>query len=166
MTTIFQTHYEKDFDQKKVFVQRTFDAPLELVWRAWTEKEILDQWWAPRPWQTKTKSIDFKTGGHWLYSMVGPNNEEHWSKADYVLVEPMKAFHGLDVFCDANGIAVEGMPQNDWKVNFSAVENQTLVKVELTFPTIEQMEMLIKMGFEGGFAMAHTNLDEVLKTLK
>jgi len=165
MTTIFQTHYEKDFDQKKVYVHRTFNAPLELVWRAWTEKEILDQWWAPKPWQTKTKSIDFKTGGHWLYAMVGPNNEEHWSKEDYVEVIPMQSFHGKDVFCDSNGNAIPDMPQNDWKVNFSAVENQTLIKVELTFPTVEQMEMLIKMGFEGGFAMAHTNLDEILKTL-
>ena len=53
-------------------VTRTFDAPIDLVWRAWTEAELLDQWWAPSPWKSKTKTMDFSENGKRLYAMCGP----------------------------------------------------------------------------------------------
>ena len=166
MTNTYQTSYRKDVEAKKIFVTRTFDAPLEKVWKAWTNKEILEQWWAPKPWKAKTKSMNFATGGSWLYAMVGPANEEHWSKAEYLSVVPLKSFHGKDCFCDKDGNPISGFPSTDWKVNFISSQNQTLVEVELSFENEEQLNQLVKMGFEQGFAMAHDNLDEVLKTMK
>lgn len=52
-----------------------YDAPLEKVWKAWTTSEMLDQWWGPKPWRAITKSLDFREGGHWHYSMNGPEGE-------------------------------------------------------------------------------------------
>jgi len=49
MTTILKSNYEKDLANKNILADRVFDAPVELVWRAWTEKEIFDQWWEPKP---------------------------------------------------------------------------------------------------------------------
>ncbi len=66
-----QTTISKDAANKKLIVVREFDAPLEQVWKAWTDKDILDKWWAPKPWKAKTKSMDFREGGAWLYSMGG-----------------------------------------------------------------------------------------------
>src|ERR1700741_2070302 len=57
---------------KTVFVNREFAAPLSLVWDAFTKQEILDQWWAPKPWESKTKSMKFEVGGQRFYAMVGP----------------------------------------------------------------------------------------------
>ncbi len=51
-----------DRDSATVRVQRQFNAPSQLVWKAWTTAELLDQWWAPRPYQTKTKEMDFRSG--------------------------------------------------------------------------------------------------------
>ena len=65
-------------ENNSVQVTREFNADLPLVWEAWTNPEILDQWWAPKPYQTKTKSMDFRVGGVWLYAMVSPENETHW----------------------------------------------------------------------------------------
>ena len=48
---------------KKIKVTREFDAPLDKVWKAWTEQELLDQWWAPLPWTSKTIKMDFRNGG-------------------------------------------------------------------------------------------------------
>ena len=62
-----------------VHVKREFNASLPDVWSAWTEPQILDLWWAPAPWKSKTKSMDFKEGGRRLYAMVGPDGEERWS---------------------------------------------------------------------------------------
>ncbi len=58
-----QTQVTKDVANKKIVVVREFDAPLEEVWKAWTEKELLDQWWAPRPWKAKTKNYGFPGRG-------------------------------------------------------------------------------------------------------
>src|SRR5580693_6033569 len=110
MTTILTTNYNKDEANKKIFVHRAFNASLELVWRAWTEKEILDQWWAPKPWKTETKSMNFTVGGSWLYSMAGPDGEKHWSKADFKAITPLKGFTGVDCFCDENGTKNEAFP--------------------------------------------------------
>ena len=83
MTTILQTNYKKDDVNRKIIVHRSFNAPLNFVWHAWTEKEILDKWWAPKPWRTETKTINLTIGGIWLYAMISPEGEKHWSKADF-----------------------------------------------------------------------------------
>ena len=72
-----KTIYAKDLPNKKMFVTREFAGTLEDVWEAWTDSNILDQWWAPKPWKAKTKTMDFREGGFWLYSMIGPDGSEH-----------------------------------------------------------------------------------------
>lgn len=160
-----KTIYSRDTAAKKIFVTRNFEAPLEMVWEAWTDPSMLDQWWAPRPWKTETKSMQFEKGGSWLYAMAGPNNERHWSRADYQEIIPFKSFTGHDFFCDEHGTINPDMPANKWVVEFESAGKATIVKVELTFGNAEDMEKIIQMGFEQGFAMAHDNLDELLKKL-
>ena len=60
---------------KTVFITREFAAELSLVWDAFTRLEILDQWWAPKPLQSKTKIMDFKVGGRRFYAMVWPEGQ-------------------------------------------------------------------------------------------
>src|SRR5687768_8096768 len=92
-----------DKENKKIKVEREFDAPVARVWAAWTEQELLDQWWAPKPWKARTKTMDFREGGYWLYAMVGPEGEEHWARADYKSISPLRSFSAADSFCDENG---------------------------------------------------------------
>ncbi len=70
-------------DDRTIWVDRDFAAPLDLVWSAWTEAEILDQWWAPKPYQCVTKIHEFKVGSFWLYYMNGPEGDIHWCRLDY-----------------------------------------------------------------------------------
>ena len=71
-----------DKQTKTVSITKEFAFELSLVWDAYTKPELLDQWWAPKPWKTRTKTMEFKAGGFWLYAMVGPEGEEHWCRAD------------------------------------------------------------------------------------
>ena len=161
-----QTTITKDPSNKKLIVVREFDAPLDHVWKAWTESELLDQWWAPKPWRAETKTMDFREGGTWLYSMVGPDGSRHWSRADFKTVIPNKSFIGDDAFCDENGKINPEMPRMHWENEFSETANGTKVTVEITFSSEEQLEKIIEMGFKEGFTMAHGNLDELLVAQK
>ena len=67
-----------DKSTKQVFINKEFAAELPLVWDAFAKQEILDQWWAPKPWASKTKFMNFEVGGRRFYAMVNPEGEEHW----------------------------------------------------------------------------------------
>jgi uncharacterized protein YndB with AHSA1/START domain len=157
-----ETVFRKDPEAKKLHVTRQFNAPLEKVWRAWTESELLDKWWAPKPWKAETKSMDMRSGGHWLYAMVGPEGEKHWSSVKFISVVPQQSFASTCVFSDENGTPLDNTPPMHWLVEFSGSGDITTVEVELQFNTEEGMQKIIQMGFEGGFKMGLSNLDELL----
>jgi len=153
-------------ENNSITVKREFAADVALVWDAYTKPEILDQWWAPKPWKAKTKRMDFRNGGHWLYAMVGPNGEEHWAIANYTNIEPQKKFTGLDAFSDSEGNVNKDMPQSTWNASFTAQGDHTLVELLITYEDLEQLEATIKMGFKEGLGMAMENLDALLPDLK
>jgi uncharacterized protein YndB with AHSA1/START domain len=157
-----ETIYTKDAANKKLRVIREFDAPLEHVWKAWTESELLDQWWAPKPWKTNTKSMDFREGGRWLYYMEGPDGSRHYCSVDYKSVTPNKSFAVQNAFCDENGIRNNDLPVMHWKNTFSKSGDGSKVEVEITFATEADLDQIVAMGFKEGFAAAHRNLDELL----
>ncbi len=160
-----KTNYRKDTANKRIIVTRSFDAPPETVWRAWTEAELLDQWWGPKPWRAETKSMDFREGGSWLYSMAGPGGERHWAGMDYTRISTGTSYESRDYFCDEQGNRNTNMPQGMWQADFAPEGDGTTATVTLSFESVADMEQIIETGFEQGFAAAHTNLDELLKTM-
>jgi len=157
-----ETNYVTDASNKKLKVERVFDAPVEMVWKAWTQPELLDQWWAPKPWKANTQSMNFKEGGTWLYYMEGPDGSRHYCKVEYNTIVPNKSFTGIDAFADEKGNTLTEPPGMDWHCVFIPEGNTTRVKVEVTFASEEDLKKIVEMGFKEGFAAAHANLDELL----
>ncbi|WP_299708061.1 SRPBCC domain-containing protein [uncultured Pontibacter sp.] len=151
---------------KTITVKREFAAELPLVWDAYTKSEILDQWWAPKPWKARTKTMDFREGGYWHYAMVGPEGEEHWALANYKTIDPKKRFTALDGFADAEGVVNTEMPQSKWEVSFTPKEEVTLVENLITFDDLAQLETTIQMGFKEGLTMAMEGLEALLAAQK
>lgn len=143
-------------------VIRTFNAPLELVWRAWTEADLLDQWWAPKPWKSITKSMDFKEGGQRIYSMAGPDGEEHWCIAIYTSISVHKHFSGKDAFCNEEGEIDTGLPVGTFHNMFSPEESGTVVTKIIEYQSEEQLKEVIEMGIREGTNMAFENLDQLI----
>jgi PhnB protein len=152
-----------DKESKKIKVERSFNAPIDLVWAAWTEPEILDQWWAPKPWKTETQSMNFKEGGSWHYSMVGPNGERHWCLFDFKGIVQEKNFSGLSAFCDDNAVVNHSQPTMFWNNVFNANHESTTVNIEISFVELSDLETIIQMGFKEGFTMGLENLDQYIK---
>jgi uncharacterized protein YndB with AHSA1/START domain len=155
-----ETVFSKDL--KKLTVVREFDATLDLVWRAWTDSQILDQWWAPKPYKAETKAMDFREGGAWLYCMVGPQADRHWCRVDYKKIESHKSITSTALFCDEEGNRNADLPAMDWQKEFSQTDGVTRVRVELSFATETELETIMKMGFKEGFTAGLSNLDEYL----
>jgi len=158
----YETLVEKDLPNKKLHVIREFKGTVERVWAAWTQAELLDQWWAPRPWKTVTQSMNFKVGGVWLYYMQGPEGERHYCRVDFTAVDEGKSFSAISNFCDENGVVTPGFPKMYWNNAFSATEGGSKVDVKLSFDDQASLEQILQMGFEGGFKMGLSNLDELL----
>ncbi|MBS4065030.1 MAG: SRPBCC domain-containing protein [Chitinophagaceae bacterium] len=146
-------------------VKREFTASLELVWDAWTKPKLLDLWWAPKPWQTKTRSMDFRAGGFWLYAMTSLTDQKHWCRADYQKIESQTSFSHLDSFCDENGNINQEFPRSQWRNVFNQNADTTTVSVSIKYETLIDLEKIIAMGFKEGFTMGLQNLDELLETL-
>ncbi|MCB0280111.1 MAG: SRPBCC domain-containing protein [Calditrichaeota bacterium] len=151
-----------DKEHSTVYVNHTFNAPQTDVWAAWTKAKILDQWWAPKPWRSVTKSMSFEVGGSRLYAMVGPNGEEHWSLADYTSITPKTNFKSLDGFCDDKGHLNPDMPRSKWNVDFIESNETTTVQVEIKHDTLVDLEMHMKMGFKEGFTATLNELETIL----
>jgi uncharacterized protein YndB with AHSA1/START domain len=153
-----------DKENKTIHVEREFAAPLSKVWAAWTESQLLDQWWAPKPWQAKTKTMDFREGGYWLYAMVGPEGEQHWARADFKAITPLKAFSAQDAFCDEQGTINAALPRSLWRNTFSETAQVTLVAIQIQYETLADLETIVEMGFKEGFLAALANLDDLLSS--
>lgn len=145
-----------------IHIKREFAADRTTVWDCYTKSEILDQWWMPSPWKSRTKSMDFREGGKWHYAAVGPKGEEHWSITSYLKIEPIKLFTAENAFGDADGNINPQLPLSKWKMNFQEMERSTLVHGIMEFPDFAQLEQTIAMGFKEGLEMAMQNLDAIL----
>ncbi len=163
MSIINQLTVNKDLPNKKITVTRNFDAPVHNVWRAWTEKELLDQWWAPKPYHTETHTMDFREGGYWFYAMVSPENEKHWCRQDYTKIETDKIIGFDNYFCDEKAVKSESFPTMYWNCTFTNAVSGTDVIVVINFDKEEDLKTIVEMGFEQGFGMALGNLEEYLK---
>jgi uncharacterized protein YndB with AHSA1/START domain len=161
-TNNLQFEFIVDKPSKTVFMNREFDANISLVWDAFTKQEILDQWWAPKPWESKTKFMDFKVGGRRFYAMVSPEGEEHWSIQKYTSISPKTNFKFLNIFADM--YENPDLPGSDWDLNFSEQSGITKVSIVIYNESLERMEKLIEMGFQGGFTMTLNYLEKLLAT--
>ncbi|MBC7450731.1 MAG: SRPBCC domain-containing protein [Cytophagales bacterium] len=162
MNTYLKLDFYVDKENKKINVQRAFEASIANVWEAWTDSRLLDQWWAPHPWKAITKTMNFREGGLWLYAMQGPDGSKMWSRFDYKTITPLKNFTTKDAFCDSEGIITSELPGSIWNVLFTETEDSTMVHIELSFNELADLEKILETGFKEGFISALGNLDTLL----
>ena len=69
---------------RKLVITRTFDAPRELVWKAWTEPERFMRWWGPKIFTSPRCEIDLRVEGRFLWCMRWPDGRENYTTGEYV----------------------------------------------------------------------------------
>lgn len=155
-----------DKEQNTLSIKREFAASRQLVWNCHTKSELLDQWFAPKPFTTKTKSMEFREGGHWHYAMIDPGGTEYWGRTDYLTINPIDGYTAMDAFSDATGAINPDLPRASWVVSFQDLQGITLVQNVVTYKSLADLETVIKMGMEDGIKSTLERLDDLLLTLK
>lgn len=92
--------------QTALVIIREFDAPRELVWRAWSDPELSKRWWGPKGFTAPVIEIDFRVGGRYLFCMRSPEGKDFWSTGTYREIVPMERIVCSDSFADEHGNAV------------------------------------------------------------
>ncbi|MDH6251844.1 uncharacterized protein YndB with AHSA1/START domain [Chryseobacterium sp. H1D6B] len=155
--------FNTDFESNSVYVMKIYKADVSKVWDYFTKSELLDQWWAPKPWKCETVKMDFRENGIWHYAMKGPDGEKMYSQLKYGEITEHRSFDGLSAFCDEQGNINEDFPASQWLFGFTGVEEGTKVSVNIHYSSQEVMKKMLDMGFEGGFKMGLNQLEEILK---
>jgi uncharacterized protein YndB with AHSA1/START domain len=155
--------FEPDLAAKKIHISREFNAPIEKVWKAHTNPDLLDKWVGPKPWTAVTKTWDFTIGGIWLYAMVSPEGQKQWVYAEFTAIENGSAFSSTGMFCDGDGNPVLSGAKSYRDTKFSSIDgNRTKVDMVITFEEEATIKMFVEMGFKEGTTMSLNQLDELL----
>lgn len=161
-----QFDFIADKQKNTLTIVREFAAERQLVWDCHTKAELLNQWFAPAPFTTKTKSMDFRNGGHWHYAMIDPVGPEYWGYTEYLDVKPIDSYRTMDAFSDSEGNINQELPRATWDVTFTDKGDNAVVTTVVQYASLQDLETIIHMGMEEGMKMTLDKLDELLAGLK
>ena len=161
--------FNLDRTTNTIHITREFDADIDLVWDAFTKSEILDQWTAPKPYTLRTKEMDFREGGRWLYTMLAPDKPSpdsgsRYSLVDFIKIQPKTSFSSRNCFADENGKQL-GEAFSLVMNTFTAGDGTTTYRMEKKFNDLATLEMFATNGFKEGVAMGYENLEKILRSL-
>ena len=88
---------------QEITITRVFDAPRELVWKAWTEPEHFMRWWGPKGYTAPVYKVDLRVGAKYLYCMRSPEGQDFWGTGVYREIVPLERIAFTDSFADAEG---------------------------------------------------------------
>lgn len=137
-------------EERVVVLERTFHAPRQKVFDAFTHPDEVVKWWGPNGWMTEVYSMEVKPGGKWHYCMRGPEGKESWGKVLYHEVKSPERLKYTDMFADAEGNAVKGMPETTVTVSFVDFEGNTRLMNRVEFASNADMENVLAMGMVQG----------------
>ena len=148
---------------RDLVLTRIFDAPPEKVYRAWTEPELLVQWFAPLPWTTSRVEQDVRPGGDCLIVMRSPEGVEHPEPGVYLEVVPNERL----VFTDAYSRAWEPSenPFMTVIVTFENMDGKTRYTARARHWTVADRERHEQMGFHQGWGQCADQLADLLKRM-
>jgi uncharacterized protein YndB with AHSA1/START domain len=152
-----------DKQRKTVSIIKEFAFELSLVWDAYTKPELLDQWWAPKPFASRTKVMDFRVGGRRFYAMVSPDGHERWALQKYTSISPKTNFKFFNAFADEDENLE--LPGSDWDLTFSEQDGTTKVSISIYNESLERLEKMVEMGFKEGTMAQMENLENLLAKL-
>jgi len=166
-------------DEKGITIERVFDAPREMVWRAWTDPEMAKKWWGPEGFTAPSIKIDLRIGGKYIFAMHGPAgsqwDRDMYSAGEYIEIVPHEKLVVTDYFSDENGNMIEPLKEGQ-DPSFPKVVTVTVLfeevesgktKLSILYPkpaTEEEFQAMLKSGMNEGWNSSLNKLEASLKS--
>jgi uncharacterized protein YndB with AHSA1/START domain len=147
-----------DAKNRTLTLKKVFNAPVKLVWEAWTNSEHVVQWWAPKGMKINVIEHDFKVGGKWKYSMPMPDGNLFISEGEYLEIERYKKIVTTADFKPMT----EGVEMH---VQFEEDGDKTNFTFSVVHATEEYCKQQEKMGFYNGWGSAFDRMEVLLSNL-
>lgn len=142
----------RELTDRTLSIKKTFNAPLKLVWEAWTSPDHIANWWGPKGMKVKIVEHDFRVGGYWKYTMTMPDGNEFITEGVYSeIVEFEKICSSADFRPMTEGVEIQAL--------FEANGNMTNFTFNCIHPTAEYCKQQEKMGFYKGWGSTFDRLD-------
>lgn len=151
-------------NEKELVLERIVDAPVELIWKCWTEPEHIKPWFCPKPWKVTDCRVDLRAGGEFYSLMVSPEGSEHPNHGVILEATKNKRFVFTDAYTTGwipsenpfftGIIELESLP--DGKTKYTARARHW---------TLENCKKHNEMGFHSGWGTALDQLIEYSKTI-
>jgi uncharacterized protein YndB with AHSA1/START domain len=146
---------------EQILITREFDAPPELVYRAWTTPELVERWWGNKRGEGTTAEIDLTVGGDWRFSMQATGGFEVAFHGTYREIVPNERLVHTEIF--------EGAPDavSEIDLTFEPLDGDRTRVVQLcTYPSREVRDMVMESGMETGMQESMDALEEVAVGLR
>ena len=145
-----------ELNSRTLSLKRTFNAPIQLVWEAWSSPAHIALWWGSKGMETKIVEHDFRVGGQWNYVMIMPDGNEFTSEGVYSeIVELEKIFSSANFKPMTVGVEIQALFEEDGdKTNFT---------FNCVHPTEEYCKQQDKMGFYNGWGSVFNRLEEYVE---
>jgi uncharacterized protein YndB with AHSA1/START domain len=145
---------------KQIEVTRTFNAPVEMVWKLWTDPELVRRWWGPKHFTASVATIDFQQGGKSIVSMQAPaemGGQVFYSAWVYTTIIPLQTIEFIQSLSDAEGNKINptqvGMPPDfpadiQTIVTFKKVDNSTTEMTVIEYADFGMISNFAQIGLE------------------
>ena len=151
--------------EDQILIRREFDAPRELVYKAFTTPELVKRWWAANRGEMTVAEIDLRVGGRWRYVSVVPGGLEVAFHGEYREIVPNERVVSTEVF--------EGAPVPDPEAagtlnttTFTEADGRTLLEILVECPSREVRDAIIDSGMESGLQEALDLLEQLAQSLR
>ena len=144
----------------QILITREFDAPKDLVFRAYTTPELVRRWWHAKRGEMTVCEIDLRVGGTWRYAMVTPDGFEVAFHGEYREIVPNERLVSTEVFA--------GMPDAEAldTATFTEVDGRTTLEILVQHSSKEHRDAHIESGMEAGLQDALDLLEQVATSLR
>jgi uncharacterized protein YndB with AHSA1/START domain len=145
--------------KQELFIIREFEAPRELVFRAFTEPDLLVQWLGPRDLKMKIEHMNCESGGSYRYAHSDPSGAEYWFNG--VIHEVQSPDRIIQTF-EFEGLPERGHVALDTATFEALPGNRTRLTTQTVFKSVSDRDGMIGAGMERGVVDSHERLDEIL----
>ena len=153
-------------------ITRIIDAPVELVWKAWSEPEQVKRWWGPQHYTSPTCTIDFQEGGKYIFCMRAPQDQggrDEYSAGQYLKIVPFEILEFTQFMSDENGFKVNPVEMGlspDFPDEVRTSVTFKRIRPDMTELSITEYGWTVNPMFVYALAGMHQSIDKLSTSLK